>query len=216
MLESRPVDVFIHNAGAYSIPRHRTAAGFDNVFQINFASPYYIIRRVLPQLKERRGHVVVVGSIAHHYSRTDVTDVDFSTRDRASLVYGNAKRYLMFSLPALLEGSGVSLAVTHPGICFTNITAHYPRVIYALIKHPMKLIFMHPRRACLSILRGVFLPCERNEWIGPRVFDIWGTPRKRRLTSVASEEQAEIEIAAEQTWGKMCETLTELVPTEKK
>ena len=32
MLESRPVDVFIHNAGAYSIPRHRTAAGFDNVF----------------------------------------------------------------------------------------------------------------------------------------------------------------------------------------
>ena len=37
-------DIFIHNAGAYSIPRKVCDTGFDNVFQINFVSPYYIIR----------------------------------------------------------------------------------------------------------------------------------------------------------------------------
>ena len=64
-LRSDPPDVFIHNAGAYSIPRKQCSTGYDNVFQINFASPYYIIRSLLPAMEERGGKVVVVGSIAH-------------------------------------------------------------------------------------------------------------------------------------------------------
>ena len=34
------IDYLILNAGAYSIPRKKTSLGFDNVFQINFVSPY--------------------------------------------------------------------------------------------------------------------------------------------------------------------------------
>ena len=44
-------DVFIHNAGAYSIPRCTSNSGYDNVFTINFASPYYMIRELLPVLR---------------------------------------------------------------------------------------------------------------------------------------------------------------------
>ena len=48
-------------------------------------------------------------------------DIDFSTRKQASKVYGNAKRYLMFSLYELFKNEDkASLAVTHPGISFTN------------------------------------------------------------------------------------------------
>ena len=43
-LLNEPIDVFIHNAGAYSIPRKICTTGYDNVFQINFVSPYYIIK----------------------------------------------------------------------------------------------------------------------------------------------------------------------------
>ena len=39
-------DIFIHNAGAYSIPRYTASLGYDNVFQINFISPYYIIKKL--------------------------------------------------------------------------------------------------------------------------------------------------------------------------
>ena len=99
----RPIDVLIHNAGAYDIPRMTTDAGYDNVFTINFLSPYYMTRRLLPLLRERGGRVVVVGSIAHRYSKTDPSDVDFATRSRASLVYGNAKRYLTYALHRLFE-----------------------------------------------------------------------------------------------------------------
>ena len=41
-LKREKTDVFIHNAGAYSIPRYITDTDLDNVFQINFVSPYYI------------------------------------------------------------------------------------------------------------------------------------------------------------------------------
>lgn len=200
-LNALPVDVFIHNAGAYAIPRHICDTGLDNVFQINFASPYYLIRELLPTLRARRGHVVIVGSIAHNYAKSDPADVDFSKRKRASLVYGNAKRYLMFALLSLFAREReVTLAVTHPGISFTGITNHYPKLIYALIKHPMKILFMKPKKACLSTLRGVFAPCYGNEWIGPRVLDIWGLPKKKALRTASEAEIAQIAARAERIY----------------
>ena len=185
ILEHDGIDYLILNAGAYAIPRHKCSSGYDNVFTINFVSPYYLARRLLPTVLSRKGRIVAVGSIAHRYSPIDENDIDFSTRERASLVYGNAKRHLMFSLFAL---DGVS--VTHPGITQTNITAHYPRLIYAIIKYPMRVIFMRPRKACLSTMCGLFADPVENEWIGPRVFDIWGLPKISRLDSCSESEIA--------------------------
>ncbi len=160
-LEKMDVDVIILNAGAYAIERRRTDSGYDNVFQINCVAPYYIARRLLPQLRQRHGRVVAVGSIAHNYSRTDDKDVDFTSRKASSLVYGNAKRRLMGALYALFRDEReTTLAVVHPGVTFTNITAHYPPWLFAIIKHPMRLIFSPVRTAALSILRGVCEPFE--------------------------------------------------------
>ncbi len=178
------VDYLILNAGAYSIPRHKCDTGYDNVFQINFVAPYYLARRLLPHISARGGRAVCVGSIAHNYSKIDENDIDFSKRERSSLVYGNAKRHLMFSFYGL-QGN---IAVTHPGITLTGITAHYPRLVFVLIKYPMKIIFMSPKKASLCILAGLFDGCLENEWIGPRVFDIWGYPKKKGLHSCSREE----------------------------
>jgi NAD(P)-dependent dehydrogenase (short-subunit alcohol dehydrogenase family) len=205
-LKNREIYAFIHNAGAYFIPRHKCDTGYDNVFQINFVSPYYIIRELLPKLRSVGGRAVVVGSIAHNYSKTDPDDVDFSTRDKPSRVYGNAKRYLMFALFKLFQTeSEAFLSVTHPGITFTNITAHYPKVIYAIIKHPMKVIFMKPRRAALSVLAGLFREpsAVRPEWIGPRYFDIWGIPKVKRLRTASDDEREYIFATAEKIYGEL-------------
>ncbi len=202
-LKSLEPDVFIHNAGAYSIPRKICGTGFDNVFQINFVSPYYMIRSLLPILENKNGRVVAVGSIAHRYSKTDPDDIDFKSRKKASLVYGNAKRYLMFSLPCLAESHPeVKFSVVHPGITFTGITAHYPKVIFAIIKHPMKVIFMKPYTAALSVLKGVFDSTQNDSWIGPRLFDVWGLPVKKRL-KIASQEQSRISKTTEEIYKKL-------------
>lgn len=200
-LETRAADALILNAGAYHIPRHACTTGYNNVFQINFVSPYYLARRLLPSLRAQGGRVVAVGSIAHTYSKTDTADVDFSTRRASSKVYGNAKRHLMFALYGLCGDGGV--AVTHPGITLTGITAHYPRLIFALIKHPMKVLFMSPKRASLSILRGVFEDCGENEWIGPRMFHVWGLPKKSHLHTVDVAEAAHIRAVADEAYEKM-------------
>jgi short-subunit dehydrogenase len=204
LLSNYEPDIFIHNAGAYSIPRKKCDTGMDNVFQINFVSPYYMIRKMLPELKKRGGRVIVVGSIAHNYSKIDVRDVDFATRKQASKVYGNAKRYLMFSLYELFKNEeNVTLSVTHPGITFTNITAHYPKVIFALIKHPMKVIFMKPKKAALCIVKGVFDGCGLNEWIGPRLFNVWGLPKKQSLKTCPEGERLMIAANAEQIYANI-------------
>ncbi len=194
------IDYLILNAGAYSIPRYTCDNGYDNVYTINFISPYYLAGRLLPSIEARGGKVVAVGSIAHNYSKIDENDIDFSERKQASLVYGNAKRYLTYSLFAL---DSRSVSVAHPGISFTGITAHYPKLIFALIKRPMKLIFMRPRKACLSVLYGLFTDCKSGEWIGPWAFDIWGRPRKKPLRTAKQNEIEKITAIAEEIYQKI-------------
>ncbi|MBR2347086.1 MAG: SDR family NAD(P)-dependent oxidoreductase [Clostridia bacterium] len=199
-LIAEDIDYLLLNAGAYSIPRHKCSTGYDNVFMINFVSPYYLSRRLLPTVSKNGGRIVAVGSIAHNYSHIDGEDIDFSTRNKASLVYGNAKRHLMFSLFALDDPH---IAVAHPGITQTNITAHYPKLIYAIIKYPMRVIFMRPRKACLSILCGMLCESESGEWIGPRVFDVWGLPSKKILSTCPPDEAAVITKRAESIYSEL-------------
>ena len=190
-LKQLDIDYLILNAGAYKIPRRRCSTGYDNVFQINFVSPYYIARELFPYIKKHNGRVVAVSSIAHNYSKIDAGDIDFSSRTAASKVYGNAKRFLTFSLFGLFEDDK-TLSIVHPGITFTNITNHYPKFIFTLIKHPMKFIFMKPKKAALCLIYGIFNGCKNNEWIGPRIFNIWGLPKKQKLHTCKSDEAKQI------------------------
>lgn len=200
-VKSVGADIFIHNAGAYSIPRSTTKLSLDNVYTINFASPYYMIRELLPMLRERSGRVVAVSSIAHNYSKIREDDVDFSNVKAASKVYGNAKRYLTYALFELFKNeSSAKLAIAHPGITFTNITAHYPKLIFAIIKHPMKIIFMKPKKASLSILKGVFFETEYKYWIGPGIFNVWGIPKIQRLRTAEDREIKKISEISERVY----------------
>ncbi len=195
-----PPDYLILNAGAYHVPRFECALGCNNIFQINYISPYFMAKRLLPAVKEKGGRIVAVGSIANSYSHIDISDIDFSFKKQSSLVYGNAKRHLMYSLASL---SDKNIAIAHPGITFTNITAHYPKVIFAIIKYPMKIIFMKPKKASLSILYAMFKEPAPRSWIGPRIFDIWGKPNEKPLAKIPKDEETNIKITAEKFYKGM-------------
>ena len=62
---------------------------------------------------------------------------------------------------------------------------------------------MKPRVAALSILRGLFLSCEGEEWIGPRLFDVWGLPKKKKLKTANSAEREYICKTAEEIYEKL-------------
>lgn len=204
ILKNNCPDVIIHNAGAYSIPRYITDCGFDNVFMINFLSPYYMTKQLLPYLSQKRGRVVAVGSVAHNYSKTNPQNIDFRGIKAASKAYGNAKRHLMLAFYGLFKNeNGATLSVTHPGITFTNITAHYPKLIFAVIKHPMKIIFMPPKKAALCLLKGGFESTEYGFWHGPWLFNVWGLPKKKRLNTFKVNEADKVFETAEKSYNKL-------------
>ena len=188
------IDFFISNAGAYNIPKKNCSTGFDNIFQINFISPYYIIKNIMPSLKRRNGKVIAVGSIAYMLAKLSKDNYQRIDCKNAEAVYGNSKRFLMFALYELFKNeSEVSLAIVHPGITYTNLMSNYPKWISNIIKYPMKIIFMSPQKASLSIIKGLFSDCNTLEWIGPRFFNIWGTPVKSTLKDIKPEEYSIIE-----------------------
>lgn len=181
-LSQTSIDALILNAGAYAIARKQTVDGFDNVFQINCVAPYLMTKLLLPTLeKSSLGRVVAVSSLAHTFTKIKGDDLQFQNCNNAEKVYGNAKRHLTLSLFALFDGKPNRLSITHPGITPTGITSHYPKWLQTLIKLPMKLIFSSPKKASLCIIKGVFTPCEFGEWIGPRIFKIWGKPKKSKI-----------------------------------
>lgn len=203
-LKDQKIDILILNAGAYSLPREKTKEGFDNVFQINFVSPYYIVKTLLANLREQKAKVVVVGSIAHKYSKIDEKDIDFSSVKAPRKVYGNAKRFLMFSLTKLLSGEeNLSLSIVHPGITPTNITSHYSPFVQKMVKYPMKLIFSSPKKASLNIIKGIFENCPPFTWVGPSVCNIWGKPKLAKLTSCKNDESEKIFEIAENIYQKL-------------
>lgn len=204
-LANYKIDVLLLNAGAYKIERRKSILGFENVFQINFISQYYIARKVIENSdKNGCGKIILVSSIAHNYSKIDLNDIDFSLRKKASKIYGNSKRFLMFSMYELLkDNSNVKLSVVHPGITLTNITSHYPKWIFKIIKYPMKVIFMNPKVAALSLVKGVFDSCDYHMWIGPKYFNIWGFPKKRKLLTSTFEESELIGKIAEEIYQEI-------------
>ena len=67
----------------------------------------------------------------------------------------------------------------------------------------MKLIFMKPKKAALCLLNGVFQPTENYTWIGPRVFNVWGLPKLKRLKTCKIEERQKIGQIAQDIYRKL-------------
>jgi len=199
------IDILVHNAGIYNVPLKKLDSGYNNVFQINFVYPYYITKKLLPELQKKENSIcLAVSSIAHNYSKTDKKDIDFSTRNKPSKIYGNSKRYLTFALYELFKSEKkVKLPIAHPGITLTNMTNHYPRAINWLVKIGIKLLFPSPQKAVRNFIYALYNPCDHCEWIGPKYFNIWGAPKKKPLKTASQEEINQIFKTAEDIYNNL-------------
>ena len=203
ILKNINIDILYLASGAYNIARYKTELNLDNVFQINFFSHYYIVKELLPNLNLINGKVVMVSSIAHSYSNIDENDIDFSLNKKASKVYGNAKKFLMCSLFELMKNHNSTLSIVHPGITLTKMTNHYPRAINWLVKFGILLMFPSNKKASLSLIKGVFENTNIGEWIAPKLFNIWGKPKKQLIKKYNLNESKKIFEIAENLYEKI-------------
>ena len=198
------IDILILNAAVYNVPRKTTSSGYDNVFQVNFISQYYIAKQLLTNMRKiKNSKIIVIGSIAHNYSKTNFNDIQFLKSAKSSKIYGNSKRFLMISMQKLLENNPVKLSIVHPGVTLTKMTSHYPFLINWLVKIGIKLFFPKPKKACLSIISGVFNDTSYNEWIGPKKHNVWGYPKKQNLNTFKNEEASKIFFEAEKIYSNL-------------
>lgn len=188
LLKQKNIDILFLGAGVYNVPRFKTDIGYDNVFQTNFLSHYFIVKELLSVIKRCNGKVVAIGSVAYNYSKIRQEDIDFSKETKHSKVYGNSKRYLMFALYELAKKENINLSIVHPGITLTDMTNHYPKCINWLVKIGIKLFFTPKITAILPLIKGLNDDTLPFEWIGPSIFNIWGRPIIKQIKNVKSEE----------------------------
>ena len=192
-LKTIKFDYLIHNAGVYNIPLTKCSSGYNNIFTTNFISPYYLTTSLIDNLKTNNTKTIIVSSIAHNYSKIDVNDIDFSKYKKSSKIYGNSKRFLTFGLMELFKQNNyANYAICHPGITLTNMTNHYPKAINWLVKIGIKLLFPNPQMACLNIIKAIFDTTTQNQWIGPKVFNIWGKPAQKQFNTCTQQEKEEL------------------------
>lgn len=187
------IDVLINNAGIYNVPVETLDSGYNNIFQVNHLYTYYFTKELLRELeKKENSSCITLGSVAHNYSKLNQEDISFLNQHKPSKIYGNSKRFLMFSLFELFKDKKVKLAIVHPGVTLTNMTNHYPKAINWLVKLGIKLLFPSPNFAVLSVINGIYESTSYHEWIGPRHFNIWGSPKKSKLKTCSEEESQKI------------------------
>lgn len=198
ILQNKKIDYLILNAGIYNVPLKQGDTGYNNIFEVNFISPYYLTKSLLATLRKSGGKVVMVSSIAHRFAKFDEGDIDHSKHKRNMNIYGNSKRFLMFALYKLFENeSEAKLAIVHPGVTPTQLVTHYHKSINWLVKFMLKLFCAAPKNAALNLLDGVFEGCLTAEWIGPKWFDIWGKPKKRKVKLKRTESEQIFNVAEE-------------------
>ena len=203
ILKQKHIDILYLAAGVYNVKRFKTDIGFDNIFQTNFVSHYYMVKELLTRLNKTNGKIVAVSSIAYNYSTIDDNDIDFSSRKKASRVYGNSKRFLTFGLHELMKNQSSQLSIVHPGVTLTTMTNHYPKAINWLVKLGIKLFFPKIEQASLSLIKGIFENTQPFEWIGPKIFNIWGKPKKQRIKNIPTEEISKIFNIAENIYNNL-------------
>lgn len=194
-LVDRRIDYLILNAGVYDVPLVKTELGYNNVFNINFIGQYHLIRKLMPALQRTKGKVIPVSSISMTYGKFNENDVDYSNEPKSTKIYGNSKRVFTLALSEMFKDrDDVRLAIVHPGVTLTPMTNAQNK---AFVNFTMKLIFPKPTAAALSIVAGVFKDIEHDEWIGPKVKNIWGAPSVKKLPESTAEERAKISNLAE-------------------
>lgn len=201
-LKNQNIDFLVLNAGVYNVPVKKLDIGYNNIFQVNFISPYFLVKSLMPNLRKNHAKVIAVSSIAHKSAKLNEDDIDYSRVKSASKVYGNSKRFLMFALFELFKNeTEVTLSAAHPGVTPTAMTTHYHWSINWLVKGGMKILFPPPQTAALNLLLAIFSNCDYHEWIGPSRFDVWGKPKLKKLKTCGQKECEKIYNLAEKIYN---------------
>ena len=182
-LEELKIDYLFNNAGCYHLPV-KIINEHDVTFITNFMSPIYLTNYLCDKLPELT--VIQTSSISYCFSKLNINDVESLKKGKTNR-YGNSKRLLSLSTLKLQEKYSNKIYLTHPGISTTSLFSSskggFGKAFNKIIVPIMKIIFLKPKKAALSIALAPSFSYEKETLLGPRgLFQVWGYPKLHKLT----------------------------------
>lgn len=184
------VDILINAIGIYHLNKSKID-NYDNTFYINTLMTIYLMNKMLDLNEDIK--IINTGSISYHFTHIDFNDIDYSKSNNKTKIYSNSKRIMMeYSLFLINKNKNIILA--HPGISCTNLfnkkNKAYNSLFYIFIVPLMKLLFMSPLFASLSLLDSIFIErIKKGYWIGPSILGIYGYPKIYKLNKDMLNEE---------------------------
>ena len=137
-----PIEVIIHNAGAYLTRQELTKEGFDKVFVVHFLSSFIMNMKLDEKLRvQESARIILVNSEGHRFEAwgLHLDDLDFQRRRYSAMrSYGAAKLAQLQSLIPLgdyFAGSGVTINAMHPGAVKSDTGGENGRLYRWFKKH---------------------------------------------------------------------------------
>ncbi len=182
--KEKKIDVFYNNAGVFKHPIE-VIDGLDVSFKIDYLIPVLFMKKLSKYNKEMVFVNTASISYRYHEFSKEIQGLNIKSGIKR---YGFLKRLLMMET-IYLRRHGIHCYIAHPGISYTGLFSKenkaYPKIILSLLRLPMKLIFMSPEKASLSlIMASSCFPKDSHEYLGPRgLFHTWGYPAFQSLNS---------------------------------
>ncbi len=177
------IDYLVLSAAVYHLKRTMVENDFEIHFLTNYVNQLRIVEALKDNIKNRNGKIIMVGSISYRFSKENFDDIMSLKVINKTKVYARSKRLAMIHC-SYLKSTGYPLVLAHPGVSPTGLfnAGGFGKLFNILIVPIMKLIFMSPKKAALSILYAFGKDVKEGYQIGPRgLFHVWGYPTVYKL-----------------------------------
>ena len=178
-------DIFINIGGIYHMPKSLSKDGYEIHFATNTLGSYYLSKKILFDMKIN-SKMIFVSSLSANFYDINFSDIQSLHCKNKMKVYGRSKQMMTMNalnLKSELKSHSIEVNIVHPGVCATDIFKNGHSKLFMLFVYPlMKVVFHSPKKAALTIIKGIFDRTEDNEWIGPKaLFHTTGYPKKLKL-----------------------------------
>ncbi|MFT3916668.1 MAG: SDR family NAD(P)-dependent oxidoreductase [Anaeromyxobacteraceae bacterium] len=111
------VDVLVNNVGGIVEERRLTEDGHEQTFQVNHLAGFLLTALLRKRLEACRALVVNTSSMAHHWGKVDLGDLENATAYSPMAAYGAAKRMnILHAMELGRRYPGVTGVSFHPGV----------------------------------------------------------------------------------------------------
>lgn len=178
-------DIFINNSGVYHLPFSHSKDGYEIHFATNALGSYYLSKKIIYDMKIN-SKMIFVSSLAANYTEIDFNDIQSLHVKNKMKVYGRSKQIMNLNSVGLkneLKEHSIDVNLVHPGVCATDLFKNSHSKVFMKTIYPlMRLVFHSSKKASLSVIKGIFINTNENEWIGPRgLFHMSGYPKHLKL-----------------------------------